>query len=65
MKTLTLSSADKIPLSKLIWGEYHGSDILTKEQASYVFPYLQELASKGELAIIIDGLDELGTMILY
>ena len=59
---LTAGSEIKVPLNKTIWDDYSDSQKWTDTEAKEVFKQLQILADEGKLAIVIDGLDELGTI---
>ena len=59
---LSAGSTEKIPMNKLIWDEYKGMHSLNASEIEELFSCLQVLAFEGSLAIIIDGLDELGAM---
>ena len=59
---LSAGSTEKIPMNKLIWDEYKGIHNLDPNEIEELFKCLLVLAFEGALAIIIDGLDELGTM---
>ena len=59
---LAAGSEEKIPLYKIIWDEYTDVRKWSENEAKETFQHLQNLADEGKLAIIIDGLDELGMM---
>ena len=59
---LAAGSEEKIPLNRIIWDEYHEVSRWKDHEAEEAFSHLQDLADRGQLAVIIDGLDELGTM---
>ena len=59
---LAAGSEEKIPLIKIIWDEHILKSHRSDNEAEEVFYLLQDLADQGKLAIIVDGLDELGTI---
>ena len=59
---LAAGSEKEIPLCKIVWDEYNEVQKWTDSEAKEVFQQLQHMADEGKLAIIIDGLDELGAM---
>ena len=59
---LAAGSDIKIPLYKIIWDEYSDVQRWKETEAKEAFAHLQSLADEGKLAVVIDGLDELGPM---
>ena len=57
---LSTGSEDKIPLNKIIWDEHKDFQFWGGKDFSEAFYNLKLLAYAGHLAVIIDGLDELG-----
>ena len=59
---LAAGSEDKIPLYKIVWDEYADIQNWTENEAKEAYSHLKHLAEENKLAVIIDGLDELGYM---
>ena len=59
---LTAGSDEPIALPQLLWLDYPEAGKWSLEQAGHVFNHLQHLADHQMLAIVIDGLDEMGSM---
>ena len=64
--TLTLffsaGSDMKIPLNRLVWSSFSGVSRWKEEDFEEAFICLIELAHEGRLSVVIDGLDEFGSM---
>ena len=59
---LVAGSEEKIPLYKIIWGDYKEVSCWNDRETEEIYKHLQVLAKEGKLAVIIDGLDEFGVM---
>ena len=59
---LRAGSDMKVPLLRIIWEDFTGAKVWSAEQFENVFLCLSMLADEGRLAIIIEGIDELGHM---
>ena len=59
---LAAGSEEKVPLYKIVWDEHKEVQFLGEKDFSEAFYNLKLLAYEGHLAVIIDGLDELGAM---
>ena len=59
---LTAGSEVPVPLSRLIWDEYDEVSRWNDGDVLETYHYLLDMAKEGRVAIVIDGLDELGTM---
>eukprot|EP00092_Neocalanus_flemingeri_P015041 GFUD01016245.1.p1 GENE.GFUD01016245.1~~GFUD01016245.1.p1 ORF type:complete len:913 (+),score=201.86 GFUD01016245.1:85-2823(+) len=59
---LAAGSDAKIPLFKMVWDTYSEVGRWEDHECKESFHHLQTLADQGSLVILIDGIDELGTM---
>ena len=59
---LAAGSEEKVAMCLQLWDETNHVMRLTRREAEEAFPHLQNLADRGELAILFDGLDEFGLM---